>query len=106
MNKRPERLKIISKRFTVNYVPEGGGDLTGEQMGLCDTLGQLIWIEDGLEYDTQKETILHETLHAVSDEMGLNLTEEQVSGATKGVLAVLIDNPSFAKFLLKKEKKD
>ena len=56
------------------------------------------------KYDTQKETLLHETLHAISDEMNLDLSEEQVSGAARGILAMLIDNPSFAKFLLKKEK--
>ena len=104
MSTRPERLKIISKRFAINYVQEGEGDLTEDKMGLCDTLNQRIWIEEGLQYDTQRETILHETLHAISDEMGLGLSEEQVSGAAKGVLSVLIDNPSFAKFLLKKEK--
>lgn len=105
MNKRPERLKIISKRFTVEYVQEGEGDLTEDKMGLCDTLNQKIWIEEGLKYDTQKETVLHETVHAISDEMGLDLSEAQVSGTAKGMLAVLIDNPSFAKFLLKKEPK-
>jgi hypothetical protein len=104
MIKRPERIKIISKRFTVNYVPEGTEDLSEDKMGLCDTMNQLIWIEEGLKYDTQKETLLHETLHAISDEMNLDLSEVQVSGAAKGILAMLIDNPSFAKFLLKKEK--
>ena len=105
MIKRPERIKIISKRFSIAYVPEGEGDLTEDKMGLCDTLHQQIWIEEGLEYDTQKETVLHEVLHAISDEMGLELTEAQVSGGVKGILAVLIDNPSFAKFLLKKGDK-
>ena len=105
MTKRPERIKIISKRFTINYVPEGHPGLEAEDnKGMCDSLKQTIWIEDGMKYDTEKETILHETLHAISDEMGLHLTEEQVDGGAKGILAVLMDNPSFAKFILKKEK--
>lgn len=105
MNKRPERIKIISKRFSLEYQMEGEGELTEDKMGECDTLGQRILVEEGLQYDTQKEVILHEVLHAVSDEMGLELSESQVSGTAKGILAVLIDNPSFAKFLLKKEPK-
>jgi len=105
MNARPERIKIISKRFTINYVPEGTEDLSEEKMGLCDTLNQTIWIQNDLKEDTQRETLLHEILHAISDEMGLNLAEAQVAGIAIGVLAVLMDNPSFAKFLLKKEKK-
>lgn len=104
MISRPERIKVISKRFTINYVQEGEGDLTEDKMGLCDTLNQVIWVEEGLKYDTQRETLVHEILHAISDEMELGLTEVQVSGTAKGVLAVLIDNPSFAKFLLKKVK--
>lgn len=102
---RPERIKVISKRFTIHYVPEATGELSDEKMGLCDTLNQNIWVQDDLKEDTQRETLLHEILHAISDEMGLNLTEEQVAGTAIGVLAVLMDNPSFAKFLLKKEKK-
>ena len=104
MNKRPERIKIISKRFVVKYVPEGEGEITEEKMGLCDTLNQVIWIEEGLQYDTQKETLIHETFHAVSDEMGANLSEEQVTLMAKGVLAMLMDNPTFARYLMKKEK--
>jgi hypothetical protein len=106
VNKRPERVKIISKRFTIHYVEEGHEGLGGEDnKGMCDSLNQDIFVEEGMKFDTQKETILHETLHAISDEMGLNLTEEQVDGGAKGILAVLMDNPSFAKFILKKEKK-
>jgi hypothetical protein len=48
--------------------------------------------------------VLHEVLHAISDEMALDLSEAQVDGGAKGILAVLMDNPSFAKYLLKKEK--
>ena len=103
MIKRPERIKIISKRFNIKYVPEGTEGLPIEDKGQCDSLNQQILIEDGLKYDTQKETLAHEVFHAVSDEMSLGLTEEQVDGLGKGVLAVLMDNPSFAKFLLKKE---
>ena len=105
MNKRPERIKIISKRFSVHYVEAGDGGLeTEDNKGMCDSLNQDIWIEEGLKFDTQKETVLHEVLHAISDEMALDLSEAQVDGGAKGILAVLMDNPSFAKYLLKKEK--
>ena len=101
MNKRPERIKIISKRFTIEWT-KAGGDLPEDHMGECRTYEQRILVEDGLQYDTQKETLFHEVLHAISDEMDIELTEEQVTGASKGVLAVLMDNPSFARFLLRK----
>lgn len=105
MIKRPERIKVISKRFTIDYLPEGTDPLVDGKMGECDTSGQRICVEEGLTSDTQKEVILHEVLHAVSDEMGIDLSEEQVEGGARGILAVLIDNPGFAKFLLKKDKR-
>jgi len=51
----------------------------------------------------EREVLTHEIFHAISDEMGLDMSEEQITGMAKGVLAVLMDNPNFAKFLLKKE---
>jgi hypothetical protein len=102
VNKRPERIKIISKRFTIEYVKEGEGELDVDHAGECRTMEQRILIEEGQKPDTQKDTVFHEVLHAISDEMGLELTEEQVSGGAKGVLAVLMDNPSFARYLLRK----
>ena len=104
MIKRPERIKIISKRFNIKYVPEGTEGLPESDSGQCDSLNQQILIQDDLKYDTQKETLLHEVFHAVSTEMlAVELTEEQVLGMAKGILAVLMDNPTFARFLLKKE---
>lgn len=89
----------------MSYVDAGDPGLDGDDnKGMCDSLNQDIFVEDGMKYDTEKETVLHEVTHAISDEMGLNLTEEQVDGFAKGMLAVLMDNPSFAKYLLKKEK--
>ena len=103
--KRPERIKIISKRFNLDYLPEGQAPLADDRMGECDTMNQKILVQEGLKFDTEREVILHETLHAISDEMNLDLTEHQVEGTAKGILSVLIDNPSFAKFLLKRETK-
>ena len=103
MSKRPERIKVISKRFTVEYQPTGSADLDPEHAGECRTLEQRILIEEGMKPDTQKDTLLHEVLHAISDEMDLELSEEQVTGAAKGILAVLMDNPTFARYLLRRE---
>lgn len=102
MTKRPERIKIISKRFTIEYQATGSADLDPEHSGECRTLEQRILIEDGQQPDTQKDTILHEVIHAIADEMDLDLSEEQVGGAAKGILAVLMDNPTFARYLLRK----
>jgi hypothetical protein len=102
MTTRPERVKIISKRFTIEYVEMGKSDLDPTHLGECRTYEQRIMVEEGLKLDTQKDTLFHEVIHAVSDEMGLEMSEEQVSGSAKGILAVLMDNPTFARYLLKK----
>ena len=103
--KRPERVKIVSKRFTITYPAEGThAELPQDQMGACNHTAQKILIEDGLEYDTEKEVVLHEILHAIDHEMATNLTEEQVDSMGRGIIATLMDNPGFAKYLIAKAK--
>jgi hypothetical protein len=98
-------MTIISKRFQITYHAEGTHEeLPADQMGGCNHTAQKILIEDGLEYDTEKEVVLHEVLHAIDHEMATNLTEEQVDSMGRGILATLMANPSFAKYLVAKAK--
>ena len=104
MIKRPERIQIIGKRFDIKWLTGDDPILPLDQVGECDTAEQEISIRNNLKPDTEKDTMLHETIHAVSDAMGLDMTEEQVMGLASGLLAVLLDNPTFARYLIKKEK--
>lgn len=54
--------------------------------------------------DAMRDTLLHEALHAISNELFLELEERQVHTLAAGLLDVLRRNPKFTRFLLAKEK--
>lgn len=98
--KRPERLKIIGKRFTAQYV--AGAPLDDGLNGECDSDKQQILVRDGQPLESEQDTLLHEVLHAIDEAMGLKLKEAQVKGAATGLLAVLKDNPALVAYLRRK----
>lgn len=102
MTKRPERIKIISKRYQIEWCAPGETSLSVEQAGECDPCSQVIKVESGMPEDSERDTLLHEVVHAIDAEMDLDLTEKQVLGISKGILAVLMDNSSFRRYLLRK----
>lgn len=92
--KRPERLRIIGKRWTVRWDYD-----TPDEYGICDHNAQTLHIQGDLAPDQERDTLLHEVLHAVDEAMGTNLEEAQVRSLATGLLAVLRDNPSFVSYL-------
>ena len=98
--KRPEKLKILGKRFSVGYVTDAmSEDLNGE----CDTDKQLISIRDGQPLESEQDTLLHEVIHAIDEAMTINMKEAQVKGSATGLLAVLKDNPALSTYLRRKK---
>jgi hypothetical protein len=98
--KRPERLRILGKRFTVQY--SSGAPLDDGLNGECDSDNQKILVRDGQPLESEQDTLLHEVLHAIDEAMGLKMKEAQVKGAATGLLAVLKDNASLGSYLKKK----
>lgn len=98
--KRPERVRILGKRFTVTYA--SGAPLDDGLNGECDSDNQKILIRDGQPLESEQDTLLHEILHAVDEAMGLKLKEAQVKGAATGLLAVLKDNSGLGSYLKRK----
>jgi hypothetical protein len=76
--------------------------LEGENKGLICFSSQKIYIskEEGITTTAQKETSLHEVIHAVETTSGQELTENQVVALSYGLFAVLKDNPDWVKWLL------
>lgn len=98
--KRPARLKILGKPYAVSYV--NGEPLADDEMGECDDNGQALYIRDGQVLDNEQDTVLHECIHAVDEQMQVGLKEEQVRRLATGLLAVLKDNPFLATYLKRK----
>jgi hypothetical protein len=96
--KRPERLRLLGKRWTVSYAP-----LQKDELGECDLEHQSMTVKDGLKPEQEQSTLLHECIHAISDSLGLGLTEKQVQGLEAGLYDLNSSNPRFFAYLKKKK---
>jgi hypothetical protein len=96
--KRPSRLKILSRQWEVEYAT-GSAMLDKDEIGCSDSEKQHITIKEGLKGDQERSTLLHETIHAVSDTLGLGLTEKQVQGLETGLFAMNRDNARLFSYL-------
>ena len=109
--KRPERLRILGKQVTVQYVPAGdallrdGPDDTAPGVGRSDGGKQSMAVETGQPLASEQDTVLHETLHIIEEYMGMDVPEEVVAKFATGLLAVIKDNPRFVSYLRQKGPK-
>lgn len=96
--KRPAFLRIVGKRVRVDYQP-GFSDY-----GETDFEAQKIVIRDGQPLANEQDTLLHEAIHYLEDSAGLGLPEKHVRVLATMLIGLLKDNPSFARYLLQREK--
>jgi hypothetical protein len=93
----PKRLKILGKYFSVTLTEAG-------DYGSCDIEKCEITVRSTQNPQQMKDTLLHETIHAISDMLDLKYTEKQVHLGATGIYALLHDNKHFAKWLMEKNK--
>ena len=97
---RPAKLKILGKKWSVDYVTDV--PLAKDEMGLCDLEAKAIHVKDGIKKEQESSTLLHECIHAISDSLGLGLTEKQVQGLETGLFDLNNSNPRFFSYLRKR----
>lgn len=93
VHKLPPSVRILGKRWSVNQKAVKG------DLGSCEIGYTRMNVNPHQSLESKRDTILHEIIHAISDEMGLNMTEKQVKGCATGALATLRDNPGLVRFL-------
>ena len=101
--KRPERLRIIGKRYTVKWLDEVLDEEGKPLNGQADCDGLVIEMNNSLAIDTEQDILLHEVLHAVEGQMGLDVEDTVIERLATGLLAVLKDNPSLIRYLAAKK---
>lgn len=82
----------------VEYAKESPS-LEADEIGCSDLENQHITVKDGMKPEQEKSTLLHEVIHAISDTLGLNLTEKEVQGLETGLFAFNRENPRFFSYL-------
>jgi hypothetical protein len=100
--KRPGSVVVLGKTYKVQYLT--GAPLSESDIGEHDMQKQLISIRDGLHSQQEASAFLHECLHAISDALGVGLTEAQVLALETGLFALFKDNRDFGVYLISGKK--
>ena len=88
-------IDILGKIYAVQWTDKKEGDY-----GECFSDQCRIEIAGYQCVSQQRDTLLHEVLHAVDHEMHSGMSEPQIRRIATGLLAVLRHNPAFAAFLV------
>lgn len=86
------QMKILGQNWDVVWTPSW---IIPGQYGHCDPDNQAIVIRHGLRGQQCADTLLHETIHAVENILGLDMTEAQVRLLATGLTQVFQDNPEY-----------
>lgn len=94
----PKTLRVAGYVIPVEVVNDP--DFTDAYHGEYGTLPRtVIRLSAENEPTRQRETLLHELLHAISDAFELEMSERQVAAMSRGLYGVLVDNPKLRAYL-------
>ena len=89
----PSSIRVIGKDYKVTQEHLQGS------IGECDDFKQEINVDPKANEQLQRDTLLHEVIHAIDYAVKTKLSEEQVSALATGLYAVFSDNPNFMEWL-------
>lgn len=90
----PTAVDVVGQKFRILHdAPSDNGS------GECHTDENLIRVNPQHGEPAQRDTLLHEVCHAISDAMQCDMRERQIRGMATGLLCVLRQNPNLVNFL-------
>lgn len=101
MKGRPSAVRVIGKTYGIAYV--NGDPLAEGEFGECDFDNQRISVSSTLHLEQEQDTVLHELLHAMGHETGVNLRESQVRPLATALLGVIKENPGLMTYLRRRK---
>jgi len=100
-------LRLIGKRHRIEWgCQELKADDGDDVDGLFDASKKLIQIAAGQTHDDERETLLHEILHALEVQMHAHIPEDKLRQLAVGLYATLKDNQKLVQYLLEEEEDD
>ena len=90
-----QQIKINGKKYQLLPLE----DDPHKEPNLCgkvDSHNSLIYLDYTLDKQQLNETILHEAIHVISDDFGLNLSENKVKTLAVSIYSLIVNNKSFA----------
>jgi len=102
--KRPDKLRIIGKTYRIKYYRRPFYDDDGSELnGHIWPEQQIIKVAEKVGDALLREVLLHEAMHGIEQDMGVKISEADLTRMAAGVLALLTDNPDFAAYLVSKD---
>ena len=95
----PKRLKILGKTWKVKTVAKRIKIEDTEALGSSEIEHCKIRLSTHMDEQQQKDTLLHEVVHAIDDTLALGMTEEQVHALGAGLYQVLSENKQLTRWL-------
>ena len=95
--KIPKSVSVLGKTYTVKHKTPPG---RRKHYGSCESRHTTLYVSPKQSKCNKSDTLLHEILHAVSEEMQLGLKEHQVRLGATALYAVLRDNPTLVAYLM------
>lgn len=93
--KCPKSVRVIGKDYDIFFYKKL------KDAGYCYNVRQLIKVEKGQAPEAERDTVLHEVIHAIDYAMQCGLKEKQVHRLAGGLIQVLRENPAFAAYLVR-----
>lgn len=92
---RPSSVRILGKRYEVRWGPQATAPDYGEQSDLeC-------WVRvcTGLPRDEERETLLHELLHAIDGQLDIDRPEREHNLRSLALFELFKNNKGLAEFI-------
>jgi len=84
------KIKILGIKYLIKKIHKNQLD-KGDVAGSVSSFDADILLAEGMPADVEFSTFIHETIHAISTSMDLDLKESQVMGLECGIMSVLMD---------------
>lgn len=105
----PKAVKVLGKTYKIRVVTEYTTGFENGDYGECDNDSHVISIVAGRSLGNDQDTLLHEIIHAVAFQMGVDgainrreKEEKWVQALATGLLAVMKENSSLVTYLRRK----
>lgn len=107
--KFPPLVLVAPRAITVALDKDGRLDELDDLDGVCDHSKNRIWIRERMGPLMEKDTVLHELLHSIIDQLDIkrrfkdvekDFEEDVVYALTPRILALLRDNPRLVRYLV------
>ena len=99
--KKPKKVKIGIFKYDIKYYDKLESSKKDEEYyGEHDTFEMEIRVSKRFEPLRQKASIIHESLHAIDDHNGLNLSEDQVISLANNFIMYMKDNKDLIRYIL------